>query len=57
LYINKKVRFYEKKKAFQYQILKLDGKKKIEDEVMKAIEETKQGDPVSLYDVYQDEYE
>lgn len=24
---------------------------------MKAIEETKQGDPISLYDVYQDEYE
>ena len=54
LYINKKVRFYEKRKTFIAHLQRLDGKKKIEDEVIRAIEEMKQGEPVSLYDVYQD---
>ena len=54
LYISKKIRFNEKKKLFQQSLSKLDGKKKIEEEILKVIEESKQSEIDSLYDIYQD---
>jgi len=40
--LNRKIRFYRKKKAFEEKLMKIDGRKRIEEEIAKIIEETKQ---------------
>ncbi len=51
-YIRRKVQFYEAKMRFKDKLNELEGKKRIEEEVIRLIEDSKQRQIQSLYNVY-----
>ena len=51
-YIRRKVQFYEAKVRFRERLRKLESKRRIEEEVLRAIEDSKQSEVKSLYNVY-----
>jgi hypothetical protein len=51
-YIRRKIIFYESKEQFLERLGKLDGKRRIEEEVVKLIDEARQNEIKSLYNIY-----
>ena len=51
-YIRRKVQFYEAKLRFREKLGKLESKRRIEEEVTRLIEESRQTEIKSLYYVY-----